>query len=86
MSIGLFALDLGHDRPTFSDAVAAEIDAARSGIHGGKETRCSVSDESEPQECGGGLGFATAFSLVVGAVGDAVALDVTLENDQMSVQ
>lgn len=77
---GLFCLDLGHGRPTFSDSVATEIDAARTGCHGGEEAGGGVGGEGEPKECGCGLGFVTPFGFVVCAVGDVVVIDVVLEN------
>jgi hypothetical protein len=72
-------LDLGHGRPTFSDAGASEVDAAGSDVHDGEEAGDGVGGESEPHERGDGLGFPTALLLVVGAVGDAVVLDVVLQ-------
>jgi hypothetical protein len=72
------SLDLGHGRPTFSDSVAAEVDAAGAGVHGGEEARRGVGGEGEPHECRCGLGFVTALLFVVGAVGYAVGFYVVL--------
>ena len=69
-------LDLAHSWGSTANATAAAGRAAHA--QAGHDSRGDEGSETEPEEGGGSLGFATCAALVAGAGDDSVGGDVSL--------
>ena len=72
-------LNLGHvGGPAAASTAAAHVGGSRTRHEHRDNDRCHVARPGEPEESNRGLGFTAALRLVVGAIGDLIAIEIFL--------